>query len=265
VDKYQPQLVWFDWWIQHGAFKPYLQRFAAYYYNKGAAWGKGVAINYKFEAFPEGTAVFDIERGQVSGLREGFWQNDTSVSKNAWGYIENHDYKEVISIIHDLVDVVSKNGALLLNIGPKADGTIPEPEREMLRGIGAWLKQNGEAIYGTGPWETFGEGPTVVPEGYFSDTGREAFTAQDIRFTAKKDTVYATVMAWPETPLTITSLKEGSSLNADAIAEIRFLGHGEPLSWTQDAQGLHIELPAAPVGEHAFVIKIVLKTALKEA
>lgn len=256
VDKYQPQLIWFDWWIGQRAFEPYLQKFAAHYYNRAAEWGKGVAINHKYEAFPAGVAVFDIERGQVSGLREGFWQNDTSVSKNSWGFIENHDYKGVTSIIHDLVDVVSKNGALLLNIGPKPDGTIPEPEQAMLREIGEWLGTTGEAIYDTEPWETFGEGPTAVPEGAFSDTKREAFTGQDIRFTCKDEAIYATVMAWPEIPLAITSLREGSSLRAEDVAEVSLLGHNQKLFWTQDDKGLHVELPTEPVGAHAFVLKI---------
>ena len=118
VDKYQPQLVWFDWWIGHAALEPYLQRFAAYYYNRGLEWGKGVAINYKYVAYPEGTAVLDVERGQLKDTRTQLWQNDTSVSKNSWCYVKEQDYKTAESLIHDLVDVVSKNGALLLNIGP---------------------------------------------------------------------------------------------------------------------------------------------------
>ena len=151
VDKYRPQVLWFDWWIEHYAFVPYLQKFAAFYYNRGAEWGVGVAINYKYGAMPDGLGVFDIERGQLSGIRPLFWQNDTSVSKNSWGYVANQDYKEVGEIVSDLVDIVSKNGALLLNIGPKADGTIPDPEQAMLRQIGGWLKVNGEAIYETRP------------------------------------------------------------------------------------------------------------------
>ena len=170
VDKYQPQLVWFDWWIGHAAFEPYLQRFAAHYYNRGLEWGKGVAINYKYVAYPEGTAVLDVERGQLKDIRPQLWQNDTSVSKNSWCYVKEQDYKTAESLIHDLVDVVSKNGALLLNIGPRADGTIPEPEQEILREIGRWLAVNGEAIYGTRPWRVYGEGPTEVPEGAFTDT-----------------------------------------------------------------------------------------------
>jgi len=93
VDKYQPQLIWFDWWIEQPIFRPYLQQFAAYYYNRGVQWKRGVAINYKHDAFPEGTAVFDIERGQLTDMRPYFWQTDTSASKNSWGYVQNQDYK----------------------------------------------------------------------------------------------------------------------------------------------------------------------------
>src|SRR5689334_2125084 len=117
VDKYQPQLVWFDWWIEQNVFAPYLQKFAAYYYNRGVQWSRGVAINYKHDAFPEGTAIYDIERGQLSGIRSMFWQTDTAVAKNSWGYVQNQDYKSVDDIVDDLIDIVSKNGALLLNIG----------------------------------------------------------------------------------------------------------------------------------------------------
>ena len=110
VDKYRPQVLWFDWWIEQEVFQPYLKKFAAYYYNRGTEWGLGVAINHKFDSYPVGTTVFDIERGQLNYIREEFWQNDTSVSKNSWGYITHHDYKPAEWIIQDLVDIVSKNG-----------------------------------------------------------------------------------------------------------------------------------------------------------
>ena len=153
IDKYEPKLIWFDWWIQNMAFKPYLKKFAAYYYNSLRPSGaQGVGVNYKYDAFPAGTAVFDIERGQVGRNHGLFWQNDTSVSKNSWGYIDGHDYKVANDIIGDLIDVVAKNGALLLNIGPRPDGTIPDEEQEMLLEIGRWLQINGEGIYGTRPW-----------------------------------------------------------------------------------------------------------------
>lgn len=256
VDKYQPQLVWFDWWIQNKAWQPYLKKFAAYYYNRGAEWGKGVAINYKYEAFAEGTAVFDVERGQLAGIRPLLWQNDTSVSKNSWGYIEGQDYKTVDSLVDDLVDVVSKNGALLLNIGPKADGTIPDKEQEMLREIGAWLQINGEAIYGTRPHTVFGEGPTEVAEGAFTDTKRQAFTGQDIRFTTKGDTVYATLLAWSEQPVTIKSLG-GDGFGT--VADVSLLGHSGTLDWAQDENGLTVTLPTQKPCDFAFSLKVTRK------
>ena len=259
VDKYQPQVVWFDWWINHEAFAPYLQKFAAYYYNRGAEWGKGVAINYKYNAYPEGSAIFDIERGQLKGIRPMLWQNDTSVSKNSWGYIEGQDYKTVDSIIGDLVDVVSKNGALLLNIGPRADGTIPEPEVEMLLEIGKWLRVNGESVYETRPWEVFGEGPTEVAEGAFTDTKREAFTAEDIRFTRKADTVYATLLAWPEGEAVVKSLGTGAGLLKAEVTGVSLLGHEGALEWTQDEVGLRVTLPAGKPCDYAYVLKVETK------
>jgi alpha-L-fucosidase len=172
VDKYQPQLFWFDWWIEQPVMKPFLRQFAAYYYNRAAQWGQGVAINYKNDAYTPRSAVLDLERGQLADIRPLFWQNDTSVAKNSWGYTEGNDYKTAASLIGDLVDVVSKNGALLLNIGPRADGTIPREDQDLLLEIGKWLSVNGDAIYGTRPWKVFGEGPTQVTEGAFTDTQR---------------------------------------------------------------------------------------------
>jgi len=130
IDKYQPQILWFDWWIEHLSFKPYLAKLAAYYYNRAAQWGKEVAINYKYQAYPEGTAVFDIERGQLKGIRPLFWQTDTSISKNSWGYITHHDYKTPVSIIHDLIDIVSKNGALLSTSAPRLTEPFPPPNNK---------------------------------------------------------------------------------------------------------------------------------------
>lgn len=256
VDNYQPQIVYFDWWINHVAFAPYVQQFAAYYYNRGTQWHKGVAINYKYDAYAPGTAVFDVERGQLSGIRPVFWQTDTSISKNSWGYVHNQDYKTADAIIGDLVDIVSKNGALLLNIGPRPDGTIPEPEMNILLEIGQWLARNGEAIYGTRPWKIFGEGPTNIPEGAFTDTNRQDFTGQDLRFTTKGETLYAILLAWPGPQCTLTSLGTASPWRDRPVRDIRLLGAAEPLSWSCNEQGLIVNLPAQQPGEHAVVLKI---------
>ncbi len=252
VDKYQPQLVWFDWWIEQTVFKPYLQKFAAYYYNRGAEWGKGVAINYKNAAFPPGVAVYDVERGQLRGINPHFWQTDTSVSKNSWGYITHHEYKTAGDIVGDLVDIVSKNGALLLNVGPRPDGTIPAPEAAILHDIGRWLAVNGEAIYGTRPWTRFGEGPTEVPEGGFTDTKRAAYTSADVRFTTKGDTLYAICLGWPETAWCIQTLGTG----AGKVAGVELLGSAAPLTWKQDADRLMVYVPPDKPCAYAYTLKI---------
>lgn len=123
VDKYRPKIIYFDWWIQHSAVKPYLKKFAAYYYNRAEEWGEGVVINYKHDAFMFGTAVVDIKRGQFADVKPYIWQTDTAVAKNSWCYTEGNEYKTSPQIIRDLVDIVSKNGRLLLNVGPKADAS----------------------------------------------------------------------------------------------------------------------------------------------
>lgn len=235
VDKYQPQIMFFDWWIQQYAFKPYLRKFAAYYYNQAAKWQKEVTIDAKFDAFVYGSATRDIERGQLAEISPVFWQNDTSVAKNSWGYTENNDYKEPQEIICDLIDVVSKNGALLLNVGPKADGTIPQKDREILLKIGKWMKVNSEAIYDTRPWKVYGEGPTVVPEGSFTDTDREAFTSRDIRFTTKGNFIYAFVMKWPEDgKVFIHSLGKNSKYLKSTIRNVEILGQELAPSYNHD-------------------------------
>ena len=230
VDKYQPQLVYFDWWIQQTVFEPYRQRFAAYYYNRAQEWPQGAVISYKHRAFPESAAVYDVERGQLAAIRERPWQTCTSISNTSWGYVENQDYKTPRAILHDLIDIVSKNGTLLLNVGPRPDGAIPDAEQAVLREIGRWLAVNGEAIYGTRPWRTFGEGPTEVLGGGFTDTKRAAFTAKDIRFTCKGDTLYAITLGEPHGEVHIKSLGAGAA----AVADVRQLGADEPVAWRQE-------------------------------
>ncbi len=243
VDKYKPQLVWFDWWINSVGYSKVLKEFAAYYYNRGAEWGKGVALNYKYQALTPECAVFDIERGQLDEIYPLFWQNDTSVSKNSWGYIEGHTYKESSSILADLIDVVSKNGALLLNIGPRPDGTIPEEERKILLEIGDWLKVNGEAIYGTRPYLVFGEGPTRITSGAFSDTKRSAFTSADIRFTENNGILYALPLARSADGIVkIYSLGSEKNSSRGPVRRVELLGYG-PVPFREDAEALTVELP----------------------
>jgi alpha-L-fucosidase len=260
VDKYRPQLVWFDWWIAQPAFHPNLQAFAAFYYNRGREWGQGVAINYKKhggESFPDTAGVLDIERGQLAAIRPLFWQTDTSVSKTSWGFVTNHEYKATDSIVDDLVDIVSKNGSLLLNIGPRPDGTIPETEEKMLSDIGQWLSINGEAIYGTRPFAVFGEGPTAVVEGPFADDKRKPFTSEDVRFTTRDGKVYAIVLAWPKSGrVTIRSLASASPHLQKEVVDVKLLGSGVPVNWKRDGAGLHVSLPSERPADFALSLRV---------
>ena len=257
VDKYHPDLVWFDWWIEEPAFAPYLQKFAAFYYNRGKEWNKEVAINYKNKAFPDRAAVLDIERGQLQSLRPLFWQTDTSISKKSWGYIENDEFKTADSIVDQLVDITSKNGALLLNIGPRSDGTIPEQAQTVLLDIGGWLGVNGEAIYGTRPWTVFGEGPTQVVGGSFKDTETKPYTGQDIRFTTKGGTLYAIALAWPENgKLVVKSLAAGAPNLKRDIKTVQLLGYKGTLKWTRTRDGLVVDLPGQKPNDYAYAFKI---------
>lgn len=254
VDKYMPQVFYFDWWIEQAVFEPYLQEFAAYYYNRARERGQEPVLNHKHSAFPEGTAVYDIERGKLKDIRPQAWQADTSLSYKSWCYIEDDHFKSLTTLVHDLIDIVSKNGNLLINVGPKADGTIPDEARALLLGLGDWLAINGEAIYGTRPWHIFGEGETVQPEGHMKEHEDKPFTAQDIRFTTKGNALYVFSLGWPAPQLTVQSLKE------TAIDSIQMLGSDEPIRWSHTSNGLVIETPSVRPCEHAVVFKLILKS-----
>ena len=204
------------------------------YYNRAAQWQRGVAINYKWDAFKPGTAVYDIERGTTAGAQPEAWQNDTAVSRGAWCWIAGQEFKSVATLISELADVVSKNGNLLLNVGPKLDGTISEGEQKILREIGAWLSVNGEAIYGTRPWTIAAEGPTAVVAGSFVDGEVRMDTARDIRFTTRKDVtgdyVYAILLARPDDGVArVRAFGTGSGLLTRGIQAVSVVGEKEPL------------------------------------
>lgn len=194
VEDYHSDLIYLDWWIDQPVFAPYLKKMAAYHYNAGAARHQGVVLAYKIHAFPRGAAVLDIERGKLNYLSLRPWQAGTSMNKDSWGYVRYDHYRTARSLLFDLIDIVSKNGNMLLNIGPRANGTIPAEVRGSLLRMGAWLKVNGQAVYGTRPCVLNGEGPTVGPSGSLTDYGQH-YTPRDIRFTEKHRVLYALELA----------------------------------------------------------------------
>ena len=248
VEKYHPDIVYFDWWIGQPSVRANLTKFAAFYYNSSLKYGDHVGvINYKDYAIQEHSAILDLERGQLSEIRPLHWQTDTSVSNKSWGYIENDTFKSPEFVVRQLVDIVSKNGNLLLNIGPKSDGTIPDEVQSVLREVGAWLAVNGEAIYETRTWTKFGEGPTKVAGGSFHDTDTVSYTAEDFRFTTKGSTLYAIELGWPSGgEAVIRSL--GTEVGGK-VESVALLGSSEKISFEQRGDGLHLRLPAsAPSG-----------------
>jgi alpha-L-fucosidase len=257
VEKYHPEVMYFDWFDGQPSVRGDLTRFAAFYYNTIQSDGKPAGvINYKDYAMQQNSAVLDIERGQLSGIRPLYWQTDTSVSNRSWGYIENDTFKSPEFVVHQLADIVSKNGNLLLNIGPRSDGTIPDEVQQVLREVGGWLKVNGEALYGTHPWRVFGEGPTKVVEGSFHDTDVRPFTAEDIRFTTKDETLYAIELGWPANrAVTIHSIGNGT-VGERKIESVELLGSDAKVSFQQSREGLRIQLPEKAPCKFAYVYRI---------
>ena len=263
IDNHQPDLIYFDSRLNI-IDEPRRIDLLTYYYNRAEQWGKEVVLTYKENDLETGSATIDVERGRLANLAPFKWMTDDAIDWNSWCNVQNPHYKSADRIVDQLVDTVSKNGNLLLDITPTADGVIPEPVQQRLRSIGNWLDVNGEAIYGTRPWKVFGEGPTQIKAGQFGEQQSPDFTAQDIRFTARGETLYAIALDWPrKTPeFVIKSLNTRNALVAkNQIADISLLGIDQKIPWEHDAEGLRIKLPAQKVGDFAHVFKILLKQA----
>jgi alpha-L-fucosidase len=256
VEKYHPDVVFFDWWIGQASIRPNLTRFAAFYYNRSLKYGNHVGvITYKDYAMQAHAGVLDVERGQLGDIRPLYWQTDTSVSNKSWGYIKDDTFKSPEFIVHQLVDIVSKNGNLLMNIGPRSDGTIPDEVQQVLLEVGGWLNVNGEAIYGTRPWRTYGEGPTKVSAGSFHDADTRPFTAQDFRFTTKGNVLYVIGLGWPGNgEAVIHSLAQ--NVGGESVQSVALVGSEAKIQFEQRTDGLHVQLPAQAPGKYAYVLRV---------
>jgi len=252
IDNYSPDFIWFDFALDDIP-EGYVKDFLAYYYNQADEQGKEVVVTYKGHDLVPGSGVRDLELGQMPHLTYNEWITDNSVDdRGAWGYANDLTFKTPNRLIDNLVDRVSKNGYLLLNVGPKPDGTIPEGAKEVLLEMGKWLDVNGEAIYETTPWMVAGEGPTnlgEVEELGFNESGI-VYTKEDIRFTVNGDNLYATFLDWPGEKAVISSIKgtdppeEGSSEEDEKIypivgKTISYEEDGETMTWEfkEDGEG----------------------------
>jgi alpha-L-fucosidase len=260
IYKFQPDLLWFDSRMNIIDERHRIDLFT-FYYNKAEQWQREVGVAYKEKDLPSAVGIEDLERGRMSKIVSEDWLNDDAIDWNSWSHVQKPAYKSVDRLVTELVDIVSKNGNLLLDITPMASGVIPAEVKERLLEVGDWLRVNGEAIYETRPWKIFGEGPTKVQEGQFGEEKIPDFTAQDIRFTSRWKTLYAIALNWPQATreFVIKSLNAKDALiSKSEVAGIRMLGSEEKLSWQQDAQGLKISLPLQKPGKYACVFKILL-------
>jgi alpha-L-fucosidase len=279
IDKYQPDMLWFDMGTDH-KWDPLKIRVASYYFNRAKEWGKQVGISAKGAAWVSGQ-IMDYEREGRSPIElvDWVWQPDDPIT-DKFGYVEGQKPYAANQFVWKIIENVSKNGNLLLNISPRADGSIPQEQQDVLLAIGHWLELNGEAIYYSRPWIKYGEGPAAdsaavamiaarakgfagringqnVNSPSVSGGGlpRKGYTSQDIRFTTRGNTLYAAVMKWPDNEVVITSLAKGKAPEGK-IQKVELLGHKGNLEFTQDADGLKVRFPADKPCDYAYVLKI---------
>lgn len=263
VDKYQPDIMWFDY-VLGDIPENYRKEFAAYYLNDASKTGREVVVVRKQNDMPLSMSVEDLEQSRKNVIGTKTWMTDATISDGSWCYTENLAVKPAQDVLHILIDVVSKNGVLLLNISPKADGTIPDNQKEGLLSIGNWLRNYGEAIYGTEAWYTFGEGPTKEPEGHFENHAafmKLKYSKEDIRYTTKDYTIYAILMGAtdPGEQLVLKAFAKENIHDIPSINSVGFLGNSEKTAWEYDEEkGLLITAPSQTTDEMATVIKITV-------
>lgn len=265
IDLYHPDVLYFDSRTNIIAEKTRLAM--VQYYQKNCPDG---IITYKQEDLPAGVGVYDIESGRFSEGQDFFWQTDDRIENQVtWCMVQDPKYKTAQELVAHLCDVVAKNGNLLLNVGPYADGSFHPAAKRTLYALGDWLKVNGEGIYETRPFKVAAEGPTIVQDEQYDvakienqiETGEmitnehRSLTAQDFRFTRKGDSVYALSMGWPENgQWRIKSL--GQKSFSKVIQKVSLLGSKDQLNFQQTAQELVIESPEIPPCDYAYTLKI---------
>ena len=254
IDQHHPELLYSDSDVPFGEVGLHI---IAHLYNTSARLNGGVnqAVYTQKDSRPEAytVGILDIERGGQPDISPTPWQTDTCAG--GWFYNVRQRYKTPKHIMELLVNTVSKNGNLTLNIPQKPDGTLDDECRHILKRMAEWIEINGEGIYSTRPWKVAGEGPTTGESGAFREDALD-WTSEDFRFTAKDDNVYAFQLKWPDNGKALIKALAGAK--ELEVAEARLLGFDKPLGFTQDANGLQIALPPKREveGPHCFCLRL---------
>ncbi len=259
VDQYQPDLLYTDGALP---FEEYGLSLVAHLYNQNAKrhGGKVEAVytSKRQEDCEVGTCVLDLERGIVDKIWPNPWQTDTCIGH--WHYDKEAKYKSPKTVIDMLVDIVSRNGNLLLNFPLPSNGELDSEELKILSEITKWMAVNREAIYSTRPWKIFGDGPGTATSAQgerFNERNRKALTTEDVRFTTRSNTLYAFVMGWPEKEAVVRRLATNSKLGVGKVRNVELLGLQGKLKWVQDETGLKVQMPPEKPCNHAIALKII--------
>jgi len=253
IDNYFPDAIYFDSRLQV-IDEDFRFKIIEYYYNKSRKSGRETLVTYKDEDLPHHVGVLTIERSRMTILKNHVWLQDDSIDWKSWCYVQNPHFKDAGRLVDKLVDVISKNGILLLNVTPKADGEIPKEVKRVLFEIGDWLMINGEAIYGSRPWRVFGEGPTCLSDEIVREEVISNFLPGDIRFTRKEDNLYAILLEWPGEKIIIKSLAK--DMAKERVHEVVLLGFDKEIAWQQDQNGLTVYLPPERPCKYAYTLRM---------
>ena len=245
-----------------GISERHQKKYISHFYNTGIKHNKEVEFVYKEYDVPPGIGIRNIENGLIDELAYDVWMTDIDMCQPvSWFYKEGTGIKDANLIIDILVDVTAKNGILLLNVPPKADGTFADYIVEELYEIGNWLEHNGEAIYGTMPWTVYGEGPSFLQRtGHYSEKNENAtYAEKDFRFTQKGNTLYAICLGIPEGEVVIRALGSRGRLFEGEIQSVELLGSGTPIRFNQNPMNFTLQMPDNFDGRYACVFKIERK------
>lgn len=260
VDKYSPEIIWFDSWLSYMP-EEYLLKMVAYQFNTGVSKGQENLVAYKQKDLPRSVGVLDIEQGGMKEMSPDFWLTDVTLSYNSWCYVQGQTYKDAALLLRNMIDVWSKKGVVLLNISPMANGTIPDEQRKVLGEIGHWLDTYGEAVYETRPHSIFGYGSALIEDGnHGGQKATSEFSADDIRFTISKDSssLYVFCLGRPEAGEVLKIEQVHQKGNpAFSIKEVTLLGENTPVRWLYTYSVLEIKAPKRELmNEIATIFKV---------